>query len=72
MAKEFFRDDVIIKIESIESTTGESNYTGRNGFTQNNRNNDIKREALNHPLLQKVLDIFEGAQIREVIPRSGH
>jgi hypothetical protein len=34
--------------------------------------NDIKREALKHPILQKVLDVFEGAVVREVITRANH
>ena len=39
----------------------------KNGPARNNRNDDIKKEALNHPLLQKVLDIFEGAEVKEVV-----
>jgi DNA polymerase-3 subunit gamma/tau len=32
--------------------------------------NEIKREALNHPMLQKVLDVFSSAEVREVIARK--
>ncbi len=39
---------------------------GRNGRMQA----DIKRQALNQPFLQKVLDMFEGAEVRDVIPRE--
>jgi hypothetical protein len=31
---------------------------------------DIRQEALKHPLVQKVMDIFENAEIRDVIPRQ--
>jgi hypothetical protein len=32
-------------------------------------NNEIRQEALRNPLLQKVMDVFEQAEIREVHPR---
>jgi phage pi2 protein 07 len=44
----------------------------QNGVASNNRINEIKRDALNHPLLQKVLDVFDGAVIHDVIARGNH
>ena len=67
ISKEFFCEDVVIKIESIEPGA----EVNRGGFAQNNRSDEIKREALNHPLLQKVLDVFEGAELVEVNPIKG-
>ena len=72
IAKEYFGEDVLIKIEPLESDSGNRHNQMKNGATNNNRNNDIKRDALNHPLLQKVLDVFEGAVVREVITRGNN
>ncbi|MDO8786364.1 MAG: DNA polymerase III subunit gamma/tau [Syntrophales bacterium] len=69
MARELFRDDEIkLNIELLEPE-GRACEKGQNGSYNNNRTNEIKREALNHPMLQKVIDIFGGAEVREVIPR---
>jgi len=71
IARDFFHEDVQIKIETLDSekdnNSGKINNGGRNG-----RINEIKRQALNQPLLQKVLDMFEGAEVRDVIPRKEH
>ncbi len=69
IARDFFEKDVKVKIESVAGDSGPAQATA-NGPAKNNRNHDIKREALNHPLVQKVMDIFEGAEIKEVIPRE--
>ncbi|MBE9546883.1 MAG: DNA polymerase III subunit gamma/tau, partial [Proteobacteria bacterium] len=42
ISNEFFREDVVIKIESVEPTPEDSNHVNRNGLTRNNRNDDIK------------------------------
>jgi DNA polymerase-3 subunit gamma/tau len=73
IAREFFREDVTVKIESLKSgNPGSGNQETGNTATQNNRAGDIRREALNHPILQKVMDVFEGAEVREVIVRNNH
>ncbi len=41
-----------------------------NGNSRNHRNSEVRREALSQPLLQKILDVFDGAEVKEVIPRS--
>jgi len=64
MAREFFGRPVTLAVETIENGPGEAN--GPNP----NRANHIRREALNHPLLQKVMDVFEGAEVQEVIVRE--
>lgn len=68
----FFGEDVTVKIETVEAGPEEQARGTQNGSQKNNRINDIKREALSHPLLQKVLDVFEGAEVRDVIPRGNH
>jgi len=83
MAREFFGEDgLMVHIELLENPP-ESPYTplwkgglggrglsdekSQNSISNSNRINDIKRDALNHPMLQKVMDIFGSAEVREVI-----
>jgi DNA polymerase-3 subunit gamma/tau len=69
IAKDFFHEDVRVTLETLapdpENGAADRANGGRNGRAQ-----EIKRQALNQPILQKVLDMFEGAEIREVIPRE--
>ena len=69
MAKTFFQDNVKVKIEIIKSEADEPSAKTKPAAKNNH---DIKQEALNHPLLQKVLDIFEGAEVREIIPKRNN
>jgi len=64
IAGEFFGEDVSVKITSLEGVP--NNYgNSSNGNTKAMEN--LKSEVLKHPLVQKVLDVFEGAEIRDVI-----
>ena len=73
IASEFFQEEVTVKIESLKTgNPGTGNHESGNAGTQSNRAGDIRREALNHPILQKVMDVFEGAEVREVIIRNNH
>jgi len=69
MTRDFFQEDVRVTIETLaqdpENGAADRANGGRNGRAQ-----EIKRQALNQPILQKVLDMFEGAEIRDVIPRE--
>jgi DNA polymerase III subunit gamma/tau len=69
ISRAFLRDDVEVKIEIIKSE-GNNHFNKTNGGKKNNQ--DIRQEALNHPLLQKALDVFEGAEVREIIPRRNN
>ena len=54
-------------VETYEGEEGETvSMENRNGSMQ-----EIRREALNQPLLQTILDVFEGAEVREIVPREG-
>jgi len=64
MAREFFGRPVTLAVETIENGPAET------GVPNPNRANHIRREALNHPLLQKVMDVFEGAEVQEVIVKE--
>ena len=64
MARDFFGRPVTLAVETVENGPGEANGPSPN------RANHIRREALNHPLLQKVMDVFEGAEVQEVIVKE--
>ena len=69
MTRDFFHEDVRVSIETLAADP-EKGATDRANGSRNGRLQDIKRQALNQPLLQKVLDMFEGAEVRDVIPRE--
>jgi DNA polymerase III subunit gamma/tau len=71
ITRDFFKKDVPVDIEVLE-TDPENASANHRGSAKNGKINDIRRQALNQPLLQKVLDMFEGAEVREVIPRNNH
>jgi DNA polymerase III subunit gamma/tau len=64
IAKNFFHEDVTVKLSTTEIDKAAANAA--NGRSRTNNINDIKREALNNPLLQKVMDEFAGAEIVEI------
>jgi len=72
ISRDFFRKDVKIKIETQDSDGVNEHYEGRNGAACANGINEVNRDVLHHPLLQKVLDVFEGAVVQEVIARVNH
>jgi DNA polymerase-3 subunit gamma/tau len=67
IAGNFFQENVTLKIQINENHKINTNNTGR---SKANDINDIKLEAMNHPILQKVLDEFSGAELVEIKPRT--
>jgi DNA polymerase-3 subunit gamma/tau len=61
---ECFGGALDLRIEGLAAEEGEN----RSVENRNGRMQEIKREALNQPLLQTILDVFEGAEVKEVIP----
>jgi DNA polymerase-3 subunit gamma/tau len=64
IARDFFQKNVAIKIATLDVENGNTN--GNNGRKQTNGLNDIKREAMNQPLLQKIMDELSDAKIVEI------
>ena len=64
IARDFFQKNVTIKIATLDTENGNAN--GNNGRKQTNGLNDIKREAMNQPLLQKIMDELSDAKIVEI------
>jgi DNA polymerase III subunit gamma/tau len=73
IAGQFFRCETALEIESLAPENG---GRGSNGNELNGRAaekvrlQEIRREALSHPLVQKVLDVFPGAEVRDVRVRQ--
>jgi len=68
IAKKFFHEDVTVKIVAVE--VDKNNGLNNGGRAKASSVNDIKREAMNNPLLQKVMDEFAGAEIVEIRTRT--
>ncbi len=63
MAVELLGKDITIDIKPLEGDArNSSNMASNTAGTTNN----IKNEALRHPLVQKIMDVFEGAEIMDV------
>jgi hypothetical protein len=60
-------DRVTVRIESVDE--GNGGPGGTNGPVRNNRRTESKREIINHPAVQKILDVFDGAEVKEVVSR---
>ncbi len=69
IAEKFFQKKVTIKIESLNMENGNAN--GGNGRKQLNGINEIKREAMNQPLLQKIMDELSDARVVEIKVQMG-
>jgi DNA polymerase III subunit gamma/tau len=71
LARSYFQcPDLEIRIEALHIDSAGNNGKIVNGNAKAQLINDIKQEALKHPLVQKVMDIFENAEIRDVIQRQ--
>jgi hypothetical protein len=69
LAREFFGRETLLEIETLapEAAGATPNGNGLNSRTaKNHRLREIRREALSHPLVLKVLDVFPRAEVRDV------
>ena len=69
IACEYFQKNVAIKIETLSAENGGAK--GNNGRSQAGMINDIKREAMNQPLLRKVMDELSDAKVVDIIVQTG-
>jgi DNA polymerase-3 subunit gamma/tau len=71
-ARQFFGQETALRIETLVPETGGLSEAGIDGngvagrVPKNHKIQEIRREALSHPFVQKVLDVFPGAEVREV------
>ncbi|MDP1992372.1 MAG: hypothetical protein Q8K00_15295, partial [Syntrophales bacterium] len=72
LARQFFRRETVLEIETLAPETADPSQINNNGSSpngraaKNHRLQEIRREALSHPLVLKVLDVFPRAEVREV------
>jgi len=70
LAGAFFGKETAVRITAIDPLPEAKNGQGDKKASGANGIQEIKREALSHPMLQKVLDVFGSAEVREVIARK--
>jgi hypothetical protein len=61
----FYSQKVSLAVQTIDAPKTNTNGPSLRGNKTNNQN-DIRRDALNNPLFQKVLAEFEGAELVEI------
>ncbi|MHB8772512.1 MAG: DNA polymerase III subunit gamma/tau [Syntrophales bacterium] len=73
LGRRFFRREVELTIETLPfdpagavNGTGGQNGNGNGRAAKNQRFQEVRREALSHPLVLKVLDLFPRAEVRDV------
>jgi DNA polymerase-3 subunit gamma/tau len=71
LGRQFFLRETVLEIARLapEANGGPNGGAPGNGngrMARNLRNQEIRREALSHPLVRKVLDVFPGAEVRDV------
>lgn len=64
MAGKFFQKNVKLKIETLNGENGGAN--GNKPRSQTSIINDVKREAMRQPILQKVMDELSDAKVVEI------
>jgi DNA polymerase III subunit gamma/tau len=68
--RRFFGRETALEIETIVPADGGTavspNGNGNGRAAKNHRIQEIRREALSHPLVRKILDAFPGAEVRDV------
>jgi hypothetical protein len=68
-ARVFFKNELIVLRFEPKESEQELSDKGQNGPSRTNRVMESKREVMNHPALQKILDVFDGAEVKEVVSR---
>jgi len=72
LARQFFGRETTLEIKTLEPETADPANINQNGngpaarAVRNHKLQEIRREALSHPLVQKVLDVFPHAEVRDV------
>jgi DNA polymerase III subunit gamma/tau len=74
LGRRFFRREVTLAIETLpfdpagapNGANGQRNGNGNGRAAKNHRLQEVRREALSHPFLLKVLDVFPRAEVRDV------
>ncbi len=72
--RKFFGRETTLEFETVAPANGGAapsvNGNGNGRSEKNHRIQEIRREALSHPIVRKILDIFPGAEVRDVMVRE--
>ena len=72
--RKFFGRETALEFETVAPANGGAapsvNGNGNGRSEKNHRIQEIRREALSHPLVRKIFDIFPGAEVRDVRVRE--
>jgi DNA polymerase-3 subunit gamma/tau len=68
--RQFWGRETVLEIETVLPPAGEKRSKVSTIAEKNSENREIRREALSHPLVRKILDVFPGAEVRDVTVRE--
>jgi len=72
MGRECLGRKVALSLERLAGNREGKGDPQPDGGGRGRRVQEVQAEALNHPTVQKVMDLFDGAEICEVIPKNGN
>ena len=72
MGRECLGRKVALSLERLAGNREGKGAPQPEGNGRGRRAQEVQAEALNHPTVQKVMDLFDGAEICEVIPKNGN
>ncbi len=64
--RQFWGRDTTVAIDSVKQASSGNGLKISAVAEKNNQQREIRREALAHPLVRKILDVFPGAEVRDV------
>jgi len=67
---QFWKRETKVEIEAVMPAGGGDGLKAKALAEKNNQSRGIRQEALSHPLVRKILDVFPGAEVREVKVRD--
>jgi len=67
---QFWGGEMALEIESVASSDSMHGVRVNTLAEKNNHTREIRREALSHPVVRKILDVFPGAEVRDVKVRD--
>ncbi|MHB8830273.1 MAG: hypothetical protein ACYC6Q_12210, partial [Syntrophales bacterium] len=68
--RQFWKRETNVEIEAVMPAGGGNGLKANSLAEKNNQSRGIRHEALSHPLVRKILDVFPGAEVREVKVRD--
>ena len=67
---QFWGGEMALEVETVASPESLNGARVNTLAEKNNHNREIRREALSHPVVRKILDVFPGAEVKDVKVRD--